>query len=498
MSNLLSTSKERVYFKDLMSRFLFVSQGWIEAYTPGRTAEELTGKTDFDVFTKDHASAAFADEQEIIRAGEPVVGQVERETYSGRPDAWVSTTKMPLRDDRGEIIGTFGITRDITPQITAEHALAHQAGELSAQNERLRELDRLKDEFVALVSHELRTPLTSIIGYIQLLRDERASGLDTDHFAEVIERNAERLLRLVGDLLFLSQMQSGQLTLELRDTDLAGLAVEAVEEARPDAQRRHVTLDLSAAVVPRLAVDPTRIAQLLGNLISNAVKFTPDGGKVGVTLAVEGGEAVLTVADTGIGIRAADRERIFERFFRTEAATQRVIPGSGLGLTISQAIVEAHRGTITVRSDEAHGSTFTVRLPLASERLALGPGLRRVQCRRVGPTGSALRVQRRGFSAAGSARQAQVVRSGLASGQGSSKVTGPGRLSRAARTPRHRARCPPGRPARRPATRGRSGRHTRCNRRRWPPRSWRSRPTCRGAPRSGWPARPGGPARPRT
>ncbi len=378
MSNLLSTSKERVYFKDLMSRFLFVSQGWIEAYSPGRAAAELTGKTDFDVFTKDHASSAFADEQEIIRTGEPLVGQVERETYQGRPDAWVSTTKMPLRDDRGEIIGTFGITRDITPQITAEHALARQAGELSAQNERLRELDRLKDEFVALVSHELRTPLTSIIGYIQLLRDERASGLDTDHFAQVIERNAERLLRLVGDLLFLSQMQSGQLALELRDTDLAGLAVEAVEEARPEAQRKHVDLDLSATAVPRLAVDPTRIAQLLGNLISNAVKFTPPGGKVGVTLAVEGGEAVLGVADTGIGIRAADRERIFERFFRTEAATRRVIPGSGLGLTISRAIVQAHGGTITVRGDEAHGSTFTVRLPLGlgssprSEMMRLG------------------------------------------------------------------------------------------------------------------------------
>jgi two-component system, sensor histidine kinase and response regulator len=365
VTNLLSTSEERVYFKDLMSRFLFVSEGWAEAYTPGRAAEELTGKTDFDVFTEQHASAAFADEQEIIRTGEPLVGQVERETYSGRPDAWVSTTKMPLRDEGGGIIGTFGITRDITAQIRAESGLARQAGELGAQNERLRELDRLKDEFVALVSHELRTPLTSIIGYIQLLRDERAGGLDTDHFAEVIERNAERLLRLVGDLLFLSQIQSGRLALELQDTDLASLAVEAVEEARPEAERKHIDLVLSAAAVPRLTVDPTRIAQLLGNLISNAVKFTPEGGKVQVTLAGEGHEAVLSVADTGIGIAATDRERIFERFYRTEAATQRVIPGTGLGLTISRAIVDAHQGTISVRSDEGHGSTFTVRLPLA-------------------------------------------------------------------------------------------------------------------------------------
>ena len=386
MNNLLSTSEERVYFKDMMSRFLFVSDGWIEAYAPGRAAGELTGKTDFDVFTEQHAAAAFADEQEIMRTGEPIVGQVERETFPGRPDAWVSSTKMALHDDRGEIIGTFGITRDITAQIRAETALARQAGELGAQNDRLRELDRLKDEFVALVSHELRTPLTSIIGYIQLLRDERASGLDTDHFAEVIERNAERLLHLVGDLLFLSQMQSGQLALELRDTDLTGLAVEAVEEARPVTERKHIDLVLTAAAVPRLAVDPTRIAQLLGNLISNAVKFTPEGGKVEVSLAEEGGEAVLSVADTGIGITAADRERIFERFYRTKAATQRVIPGSGLGLTISRAIVQAHRGTITVRSDGEHGSTFTVRLPLVLEPLAL-------------------------------ARLAQAVRSGLASGQ---------------------------------------------------------------------------------
>ncbi len=365
LNNLLASSEERIYFKDLMSRFLFVSDGWIEAVAPAWAAGELAGKTDFDVFTEEHAAAAFADEQEIIRTGEPIVGQVERETFEGRADTWVSTTKVPLRDDHGEIIGTFGISRDITAQIRAESALAWQAGDLGAQNERLRELDRLKDEFVALVSHELRTPLTSIIGYIQLLRDERARGLDTEHFAEVIERNAERLLRLVGDLLFLSKLQSGQLALELRETDLARLAAQAVEDARPEAERKHVGLELSAAPVPHAAVDPIRIAQLLGNLIANAVKFTPEGGGVQVRLAAEDGEAVISVTDTGIGIPAADQERIFERFYRTEGATRRVIPGSGLGLTISRAIVDAHRGTITVRSDGKHGSTFTVRLPVA-------------------------------------------------------------------------------------------------------------------------------------
>jgi PAS domain S-box-containing protein len=364
MSNLLSTAQERVYFKDLLSRFLLVSAGWIAAYAPGRTAAELIGKTDFDVFSDQHASAAFADEQQVIRTGEPIVGKVERETYSGQADAWVSTTKMPLRDSGGRIIGTFGISRDVTAQVRAENALARQALVLSTQNERLRELDRLKDEFIGLVSHELRTPLVSIIGYIELLREEGANGPNAGQFAEVIDRNAQRLLRLVGDLLFLSRIQSGQMAMEFRSADLAGIAACVVEEMRPEAQRKHVSLTLRAAAVPCLAVDPTRIAQLLGNLISNAVKFTPGGGRVEIRVGREGDQAVLAVADTGTGFSAADQERIFERFFRTAITTRQAVPGTGLGLTITKAIVDAHHGTIAVDSDEGRGSTFTICLPL--------------------------------------------------------------------------------------------------------------------------------------
>jgi PAS domain-containing protein len=114
MDNMLAATEERVYCKDLLSRFLFVSAGWIAAYAPGRSADELAGKTDFDVFSYAHAFAALEDERTIIRTGRPIVGKVERETYTGRPAALVSSTKMPLRDERGRIIGTFGITRDVT------------------------------------------------------------------------------------------------------------------------------------------------------------------------------------------------------------------------------------------------------------------------------------------------------------------------------------------------------------------------------------------------
>jgi PAS domain S-box-containing protein len=364
MSNLLAATAARVYFKDLQSRFLLVSAGWIAAYAPGRTAKDLIGKTDFDVFSSEHASDAARDEQRVIATGEPILGKVELETYAGRADTWVSTTKMPLRDSRDRIIGTFGISRDVTAQTRAETTLAEQALQLIGKNERLRELDRLKDDFIGMFSHELRTPLASILGYAEILMEDGVTGPEADHCVEVIDRNAKRLLRLTGDLQLLAQINSGQMPTEFRTADLADIAACAVEEMRPEAERKHIDLVLSATAVPHLAVDPTRIAQLLGNLLSNALKFTPDGGKVEVSLGTEGDWAVLAVADTGMGIPAADRERIFERFFRTAIAKRQAIQGTGLGLTITQAIVAAHNGTIAVEGGEGSGSTFTVRLPL--------------------------------------------------------------------------------------------------------------------------------------
>ena len=373
MSNLLSATGIRVYFKDLQSRFLLVSAGWIAAYAPGRAAEDLIGKTDFDVFSDEHAFAASRDEQRIISTGESIVGKVELETYGGRTDTWVSTTKMPLRDEHNRIIGTFGISRDVTAQTKAENTLAEQALQLIAQNERLRELDRLKDEFIGMFSHELRTPLSSILGYAEILMEDGLSSPDAEQCVEVIDRNAKRLLRLAGDLQLLSQINSGQMPMEFCSADLADIAASAVEEMRPNADRKHIDLVLSATAVPRFAVDPTRIAQLLGNLLSNAVKFTPESGRVEVRLGTEEGQVVLAVADTGAGIPVADRERIFERFYRTAIARRQAIQGTGLGLTITRAIVEAHNGTIAVDSDEGRGSTFTVRLPL---RLRPPPAVR--------------------------------------------------------------------------------------------------------------------------
>jgi PAS domain S-box-containing protein len=227
-----------------------------------------------------------------------------------------------------------------------------------------READRMKDEFVALVSHELRTPLTSIRGYLELMQEDKNLTDEQRRFLGTIDRNADRLQRVVGDLLFVAQVEAGRLTLERRPVDLNEVVREAIDACRPNAAARNVDLATELGQLPELTGDSARLAQVLDNLISNAIKFTPNGGSVTVCTAHRDGAVELTVADTGMGISADEVPKLFQRFFRTERATVTAIPGTGLGLAIARAIVEGHAGQIEVASVDGEGTTFRVSLPL--------------------------------------------------------------------------------------------------------------------------------------
>jgi signal transduction histidine kinase len=237
---------------------------------------------------------------------------------------------------------------------------------LVVQNEQLRELDRVKDEFLSSISHELRTPLTSISGYVELLHED-ITDEDARAHLQVVERNAERLLTLVNDLLFAARLQSGRLELELEPVDLCALVEESVEAARPRAEAAQVDLVVTSKAVPLVSGERIRLEQVIDNLVSNAIKFTPAHGHVEIDVGARNGVVCVAVSDTGIGITEAERAHLFERFFRSQAALEKQIQGTGLGLYISKAIVEAHGGQIGVRSEEGKGTTFMIELPAAAE-----------------------------------------------------------------------------------------------------------------------------------
>ena len=366
---IVESAPDAIIGTDLDDRITSWNRGAEHLY--GFTAEEAVGKV-----SSFHLPPDRLDERPALIA-RVVQGEEIRnfETVRMRKDGShvdVALTMSPIRDTAETVVGVATIAQDVTVRMQHEAERDQLLHELGEQNERLRELDRLKDEFVALVSHELRTPLTSIRGYLELVLDGEAGDLTDDQreFLGIVERNAHRLLALVGDLLFLAQVEAGKLSLELGAVDLSSLAAETVETARPLAEEKGVTLTLASGPLPLLAGDRIRLAQLLDNLVSNGVKFTPSGGRVDVRVRGERGRAVIEVRDTGMGVPPGEQDHLFERFFRASKATEQAIPGTGLGLAISKAIVHAHGGRITVASEEGKGSTFRVDLPIREAQIA--------------------------------------------------------------------------------------------------------------------------------
>ena len=291
---------------------------------------------------------------ELVRDETPSVRAARGEAFSDLT-IWVgkepttrralSVSARPMFDEHGDFDGAVLAYKDVTDLMRA----------LS-----------VKDEFVASVSHELRTPLTSILGYVDLIRDHAEELPEpVNHYLEVTHRNAERLLRLVTDLLSTAQTEAGTLRMAREPIDLTALAHQCLASFRARATAADVTIDAAISPVSSIDADPTRITQVLENLLSNALKYTPAGGSVTVSLVEEGSQPVLCVRDTGIGMSPSDRAQLFTKFFRARTAEERAIPGVGLGLVVCKAIVDAHDGTIEVDSTEGEGTTVRVTLPRA-------------------------------------------------------------------------------------------------------------------------------------
>ena len=315
----------------------------------GYTAEEAIGKH-ISLIIPVERLAEEATVLAHIRVGKTVehFETVRKRKDGSFVDISLSVSPIRLGD---EIIGASKIARDITEQ----RRLREEADNAS----------RLKDEFLATLSHELRTPLNTVIGYATMLQKGMIQEPLRLKAVEVIHRNAHVLTHLVGELLDTSRIVTGQIRLQVREADLSSLAAESIENIRPSADVKGLALETHIEPGVRIVGDPDRLRQVMWNLLTNAVKFTPSGGRIDVIVSAERTGVRVVVRDTGIGLSAEAAPQVFKRFWQAEAGQAREFGGLGLGLALSRHFVELHGGSIEVKSAGiGKGAEFHVVLPL--------------------------------------------------------------------------------------------------------------------------------------
>jgi len=257
----------------------------------------------------------------------------------------LKATAVPLKNERGDLLGKVAVFHDITS---------------------FKEVDRLKSEFISQVSHELRTPLTSIKGYIDNLRDGIAGALEEkqQNYLDRMSKNADHLACLINDLLDVSRIESGKMALNLTTLSLRDLVAEVINNLRPIAAEKQLEIIVKEFVVEsRIRGDYAKLEQVITNLLDNAMKFTPPGGRITITLEHDGQFLKTSIQDTGVGIPPEKRSKIFERFYRIERESPSKVNGTGLGLHIAKNLIEMHGGQISVTSDVGKGSEFSFTLP---------------------------------------------------------------------------------------------------------------------------------------
>ena len=320
----------------------------------GLAHASIEGKDVFEAFPPEIASALAPCYRTALR-GEQTAFDLHHGSHTYRADI------QPVR--YGDEATGMVVMQDVTEQRRAQ-ALAVSEAALRETNEQLEAVSRAKSDFLSIVSHEVRTPLGSIRGFSEMLRDDDLGPEERSEYAGLINAEAQRLGRLVEDLLDLDRLESGWVDLRLDLVDLREIVMAALEQAAPTTNG-HVLRSAVEPSLPRLRGDPDKLAQIVGNLVANAVKYSPHGGAITVGASREDEKVHLWVQDEGIGIPASMLETVFDRYTRVESAEHRAIKGTGLGLPIVRQIAELHGGRAWAESQPGLGSRFHVTLPIA-------------------------------------------------------------------------------------------------------------------------------------
>ena len=367
LQQIMDHSPAGVSLKDRDGRFLLTNRRWQKMflYEPGQVQATPIGETDAGIFPAHRAAPTRQRDLEVLASGRVIEYEVTHRI--GHEVRTYRSVKFPLVDQASQAYAVCTISTDITEQKRWEEEISTALETQRAANEQLERLNEAKGDFVSIVSHEFRSPLTGIQGFSGLMRDEVTKIDEMREYSADIYREAERLNRMIDELLDLDRMESGQMTLRIAPVDVGEIVRQLVASASGRSPRHRLGLELDPQL-PNIFADRDKITQVIVNLLDNAIKYSPDGGEVVVGARADGDLIHLWVSDQGLGIPPDSLEAVFERYARVESAEYQTIRGTGLGLPIVRQIVDLHRGRIWVESAYGAGSTFHVTLPLAGAR----------------------------------------------------------------------------------------------------------------------------------
>ena len=366
LDSVIDNIPNMVFVKDARElRFIRINAAGEELI--GVPREEMIGKNDFDFFPPDQAQLFTDGDRETLRNRRLV--DIPEETIQTRHKGIriLHTRKIPILDANGEPAFLLGISEDITAAKRVQEALQLAQEEADRAN-------RAKSQFLATMSHELRTPLNAILGFSELLSDDVTGHFDDAtrrRFLDQIHTSGQHLLQLINDVLDLSKVEAGQMDLHVREVDVSQVVDDVRATVEPLARARGVELDIQLEAGLQLIADAAKLKQMLLNLVSNAIKFDPTGGRVRLSARRVDSWVEIAVSDTGIGIAREDIDGLFAEFHQLDAGYGRQQEGTGLGLALTKRFAELHGGHVTVESAVGTGSTFTLRLPLdATKQIA--------------------------------------------------------------------------------------------------------------------------------
>lgn len=357
LQTLIDNLPDRIYFKDRQSKFIFANKA-VADHIGVRDTRELLNKTDLDYYPQEHANRYYSDEQNIMMTGNPLINYEEPARNPDKTVGWTLSSKIPIKNAEGKVIGLVGISRDIT-------GIKQSQIELLAAKEKAELSNRLKDSFIANVSHEIRTPLNAILGFSALIRDEyeESGSIESMDYFSIVETSGDRLMRTIEMILNLSRIETGEYTVLPRELDLQVILERLKNDYQLTARKKNLELSFEIHTSRKtICCDEYAFEHSLSNLIDNAIKYT-HAGFVKVRFSDNPDQGLkIEVQDSGIGISKEYLPYLFEPYSQEEDGYARTFEGIGLGLSLTHKLIKLIDGTITVQSQKGEGTTFTLTL----------------------------------------------------------------------------------------------------------------------------------------